>query len=268
MAGKPQRKVDLTDLRRAVAKSASYRGVARAIGVGAGHAWVKATILRHGIDVNHFDFGKRSMARVGKTFGSLKILRVYLGKEAPKRRIWCECLCVCGVKIQKRMDAVITGRVLSCGCFGRSRPAMNGKGNPAWKGAGELPSWHVYNSRKGADRRGLSFRVSKRFLWALFVKQGKRCALSGLPLNFGRISFPHETSASLDRIDSALGYTRKNVQWVHKATNKIKRDVEQVAFIQMCRAIADWTRSSGEHPSDIYDLPATIYDLPLQTRAP
>lgn len=47
-----------------------------------------------------------------------------------------------------------------------------------------------------------------------------------------------ETTASLDRIDSNRGYTQDNVQWVHKDVNKMKMDLNQQIFVELCRAIA------------------------------
>ncbi len=48
-----------------------------------------------------------------------------------------------------------------------------------------------------------------------------------------------ETSASLDRIDSSLGYIEENVQWVHKDVNMMKRIYDNNYFIKMCKLIAE-----------------------------
>lgn len=43
--------------------------------------------------------------------------------------------------------------------------------------------------------------------------------------------------ASLDRIDSSQGYIKGNVQWVHKDINKMKFDLSQDRFLELCNII-------------------------------
>jgi hypothetical protein len=74
--------------------------------------------------------------------------------------------------------------------------------------------------------------------WDLFLKQDKKCALSGWPLEFPVGRSIHGGTASLDRINSNKGYTSDNVQWVHKDINKLKNAFDQDYFIQMCKAVA------------------------------
>ena len=46
-------------------------------------------------------------------------------------------------------------------------------------------------------------------------------------------------TASLDRIDSNKGYTKDNVQFVHKDINWMKQDFEQNKFIEYCKKVAN-----------------------------
>ena len=46
-------------------------------------------------------------------------------------------------------------------------------------------------------------------------------------------------TASLDRIDSKLGYTSNNIQWVHKDLNYMKSDLDQSVFIEWCRKVVE-----------------------------
>ena len=45
-------------------------------------------------------------------------------------------------------------------------------------------------------------------------------------------------TASLDRIDSSLGYVKNNVQWVHKDINKMKQELNENYFKNLCKIIA------------------------------
>lgn len=44
-------------------------------------------------------------------------------------------------------------------------------------------------------------------------------------------------TASLDRIDSSLGYIEGNVQWINKEINYMKMDLPQDKFIEWCEKI-------------------------------
>lgn len=90
--------------------------------------------------------------------------------------------------------------------------------------------YHRIKSRNKYRKSGtLKFALSKKYLWELFEAQQRKCALSGIPLDW--------EVASLDRIDSNKEYIQSNVQWVHKDINKMKFDLEQKYFIEMCELI-------------------------------
>lgn len=48
------------------------------------------------------------------------------------------------------------------------------------------------------------------------------------------------TGASLDRKDSSVGYTKNNIQWVHKAINRLKTDFNQKKFIELCHLVSNF----------------------------
>ena len=86
-------------------------------------------------------------------------------------------------------------------------------------------------------------KEAKEFLYGLlYTQQSNKCALSGLPISISNTVKGDmnrgETTASLDRINSTKGYSRDNVQWVHKTVNKMKMDLDESEFIGMCKAIA------------------------------
>ncbi len=66
--------------------------------------------------------------------------------------------------------------------------------------------------------------------------QGYRCAISGVELKVVRNG---TQTASLDRIDSSKGYTRENIQWLHKDVNLMKRNMTDENFVQWCKVIAE-----------------------------
>lgn len=106
---------------------------------------------------------------------------------------------------------------------------------------GEFSGSFFGRIKTGAKERNLPFEVTQEFLWNLYCKQRGECALSALPIDFAPESqFGRETTASLDRINSFKGYTEDNVQWIHKAINKIKLDMDQQLFIKLCRSVTEF----------------------------
>ena len=89
----------------------------------------------------------------------------------------------------------------------------------------------------------------------MFLKQNKKCALSGVLLSFNTIA-KNQTSkktASLDRIDSSKGYIEGNVQWVHKKINDLKSNFDEDTLIKMCNLI------SKNKPIEISDIDRVIF---------
>lgn len=88
------------------------------------------------------------------------------------------------------------------------------------------------NISRGARSRGLSVEIMESDLIVQLIRQNGVCALSGR-----RISLLN-SSASLDRVNSDLGYTKDNIQWIYKPLNTMKMDIPQAEFIQLCKEIA------------------------------
>ncbi len=96
--------------------------------------------------------------------------------------------------------------------------------NFVWRG--------VTNSAKS---RGLSLTITIDDVWKLFLKQKRKCALTGWDICFGKDS--RHTTASIDRIDSNKGYDKSNIQLLHKTVNRNKLDTDERYFYEMCKAV-------------------------------
>lgn len=97
-------------------------------------------------------------------------------------------------------------------------------------------SWFT-KFKNQAALRNYAFDITIEFIAALYDRQNKKCALSGLPIGWEDLGMAH--SASIDRIDSKLGYIENNVQLVHKDINMMKQQFDNDYFIQLCMAVAD-----------------------------
>lgn len=88
--------------------------------------------------------------------------------------------------------------------------------------------------------------VTIEYLWNLYLKQNRQCALSGENLKFltwneaqqlGKCGYGN---ASLDRIDSSKDYIEGNVQFIHKQLQNMKWDILEKEFLSWCKAISDY----------------------------
>jgi hypothetical protein len=108
-----------------------------------------------------------------------------------------------------------------------------------WKGYGEISNSFFQRIISHARRRKIEFNLTIQEVWDLFLKQNRKCALSGLNLVFPKSLNRNEIiTASLDRIDSKKGYFIENVQWVHKDINFMKQSFSTEYFIQLCNQIS------------------------------
>ena len=94
---------------------------------------------------------------------------------------------------------------------------------------GGLPKWNITTIWAYSNTGKSKFAY---FLASNFLKQNKKCALTGSELEIN-------VTASVDRIDSKKGYTKDNVQWVHKKVNLMKGTMSQKDFIETCKSVVE-----------------------------
>jgi uncharacterized protein (DUF1919 family) len=112
---------------------------------------------------------------------------------------------------------------------------MAGSSNPAWRGFKDIPQNFYGTMLKAAQVRNIEVSISIEDVQELWERSGGRCALTGLPIALtcdkgGR-------TASLDRIDGKLPYTKNNVQFVHKDINLMKNKFKEDYFLKMCKLV-------------------------------
>lgn len=121
------------------------------------------------------------------------------------------------------------GRYCSKLCKGRSGYKMyRHKYNVRSKSAGPRPFLNALLSQK--NRRST---LSLEYLLEMWQKQSGLCALSGVAMTHQTGIGYLGTNASIDRIDSSVGYLPGNVQLVCRRANEIKREFSS-------NDLADW----------------------------
>jgi len=115
------------------------------------------------------------------------------------------------------------------------------QGNQVFSSYGKVLGSVVLTARHAAEARDIPYPLldgSLENMQYLDSIAGDKCALSNIPIQYAIKARDTKATASLDRIDSAKGYERGNVQWVHKIINGMKWDMIEEDFFMYCRAVA------------------------------
>ena len=168
---------------------------------------------------------------LGKTLGGIQLIE---SVGVKKGRLWVKCLCKsCGKEFEAQFHNIYKGNYKSCGCLQHA----SGNKNPKWKGEGEISKSYFESLKRGASSRNLSFKITIQDIWDLFLKQNRKCIFSGVDLIFPVNRKDVKANASLDRINSNIGYELNNIQWVDKEINYMKQSMNSQQFLDKIQKI-------------------------------
>lgn len=112
-----------------------------------------------------------------------------------------------------------------------------GNNHPSYKGTKNVSKTYFSQVVLGAKSRNLEFDISIEDMENQFVEQLGLCYYTKLPIEIGNEKVIG--TASLDRVDSSKGYTKNNIQWVHKDINRMKTDFSQEYFVKLCQLVVN-----------------------------
>lgn len=181
----------------------------------------------------------------GMRFGDLVILREVESRTRGKYKYrYVAVRCSCGTEKNVKFATLQQKDGLrSCGC----RLRRKGDKHHCFRGAGCISGSKWSRIVNCAKERGIPVLITKEDALALFVEQNGKCSLSGISLVMGITN----ATASLDRIDSSLPYQKGNIQWVHKDINRMKLEMSQRAFIEMCEKITNHQKEKQQWKPEI-----------------
>lgn len=178
---------------------------------------------------------------IGKKY--FKLLVISLSEKRDNNYLYYNCLCDCGKTCVRKGTELRNGRIKSCGC--------NNYGLTLVSKYIALISWT--QMKRGARVRNLDFTITSDYLDCLWERQEQRCSLTNREITLPKTAndaAKYIYTASLDRINSDLGYIEGNVQWVHKDINLMKWKTSQDRFIELCSLVAK------KHPMQIIEQPS------------
>lgn len=179
---------------------------------------------------------------IGKRFEKLEVvefLRSELMRTNPKvryRYVYL-CKCECGKTKEVSRDYLLLGQTKSCGCLKQRK----GKESKSWNGCGDISGRMWYSILEKAKQRNLDVEIDINDAWEKYESQGGKCAMTGwsISLSSNKGSYKFKT-ASLDRIDNSKGYTKENIQWLHKDVNWMKGRFDSDRFKEICKAVTEY----------------------------
>jgi len=201
------------------------------------------------LKINNIILRRTQKNLLGNVYGRLTVTK-YSRLDNSQKAMWM-CLCQCGNLKEVRSSDLISNKIKSCGCLlsetSRENVKISHKKYPKsynYKGIGDLTGSYIRRIKHHALIKHREYNLTKEYMWDLFLRQNKKCALTGLDIWFGistkeKTHGKKEQTASLDRIDSSKGYVEGNVQWVHKDINNIKQDYSVEELVKYCKLIVD-----------------------------
>lgn len=163
----------------------------------------------------------------------------FTGKRKNDNKRWLgEFLCDCGNSRYLRFDCVLRQVYKSCGCKGSSTDYKNRR-----KLIGDNYPFHVLITlfRKNSKKRKIPFELEIDDLKSQYEKQKGKCCYTQksiiMPANF--LEIYKDDIASIDRIDSSLGYVSNNIQLVTKVVNMAKQTLSHNDFVLLCHTVAN-----------------------------
>ena len=158
---------------------------------------------------------------IGKTINKQKVIDVKLSEynnNTIKKHLTVECqLCF---STRELVYSSFMSRECYCKC-------QKNKHRPI------TPQRYITKLKTGALKRGISYddSVDVNFITSLLSQQDNRCKYSSIPISF------EEGTCSVDRIDSSIGYSKDNIQLVHKTVNIMKNNLSHQEFLDLCSKI-------------------------------
>lgn len=180
----------------------------------------------------------------GRTYGQYTVIGkvgVHKYPGGSQHHLWL-CSCSCGEEVTVQAQKVVKAIY---GCNKCARNYSRANNSVHWKGGSVVSGFFFAKVKHGAQKRArdIEFNISLEYLDSLWVAQNGRCAYTGQTLEIGGSG--EETTASLDRIDSSGGYVEGNVQFVHKTINKMKFDLTEEEFKNLCKMVTEHDQHSN-----------------------
>lgn len=185
----------------------------------------------------------------GQEFDHLYVLEQDEELSIKKKEAYWICECDCGKIITLRRYRIVNKKGFntprSCGCA--LKPLRGNKRTWMWGGYEEIGKDVLYRCKVAAIDRNILFNITLQQIWDKFIEQGCKCVYTNDELTFDR----WQRTASIDRIDSTVGYIPENIQIIHKSIQTIKWQYPENELIEYASLVSDHQRYPRVYESNI-----------------
>lgn len=162
----------------------------------------------------------------GEKFGRLTAIRRHGVNNTGKKALWL-CLCDCGKEFVVLRNSLVTGRTRSCGCLHRA-------GNPGrthgFSGERLHRIWKCMRTRcNNPNIKDARWYFKKGITlfddWNDYPKFREWAMMNG-----------YADGLVIDRVNSDLGYSPQNCEWVTRSENSKRAMRKKYAHLSICNA--------------------------------
>ena len=174
----------------------------------------------------------------GKTFNSWTIsgrTKIFHGKA--QDTLYWEFVCECGESKWCDPSSFFRKNYRACKECHKKSLGVRGASHFRYKGTKDIPHRYFSALKQGAVARGLIFDISIDDIQEQLEEQNFLCVYTGTRLVFG--NSVELGNASVDRINSQVGYVRGNIQIIDKKVNIMKWDMDEEEFLSLCKIITE-----------------------------
>jgi 5-methylcytosine-specific restriction endonuclease McrA len=182
--------------------------------------------------------GTKANNLLGKKFGRLTVFAFVPRSQRPQNGKSCsfwKCRCDCGKEKVVRVDALRSGKQVSCGCFQKEnvRRILAYKGDE--KGRRLVYCGLVWQAKK----RGLTMPLTFDQVWTLNKQDCFFCGSppSNIAASRNKVGLDYIYNG-IDRLDNDRGYEADNVVACCARCNHAKHTMLPGEFISLCHRVA------------------------------
>jgi hypothetical protein len=227
----------------------SMRYVSRELKVGIKR--IRTVLIKRGYTISSYERPFCKTINIGNIVGRWTVIGLPI-KDKNNRYV-IPVQCECGTQTTVRPSVILNHTGNGCKhCVNKNNYPTFRKSrcHPNIELEGLSSSW--LSSIKNYSHRGLNrnidIDINSYDLLQQLKKQNFKCVYTGIQLNVLNIS-KLQSNASVDRIDSSKDYTSDNIQWVYKKINRMKNDLSQKEFLDLCSQIHNYKHVNFEPSS-------------------
>ena len=122
---------------------------------------------------------------IGEKFNKLTIKNIICKQIGKRNEYFASCECECGKIKDIYAVNVIRSRTVSCGCA-KDYSLMEGKNSVKFTGYEEVTGNYYAKLKRNAGTRNLEFNITAKDIWELYLKQNKKCSLTGWDISWAK----------------------------------------------------------------------------------